>query len=53
MFLFCWLFIEEIVVKILDVELLEVVICLEGMRNSKVIFVIEEKEFFYDIYFLM
>ena len=51
--LFCRPFTEETAAKILDVEPSEAAIRLEGMRNSKVISVTEEKELFYDIHPLM
>ena len=51
--LFCRPFTEETAAKILDVEPSEAAIRLEGMRNSKVISVTEEKEHLYDIHPLM
>ncbi|XP_044170022.1 uncharacterized protein LOC122954060 [Acropora millepora] len=51
--LFCRPFTVETAAKILDVESSEAAIRLEGMRNSQVITVTEDKELHYDIHPLM
>ena len=51
--LFCRPFTVETAAKILDVDASEAAIRLEGMRNSQVITVTEDKELHYDIHPLM
>ena len=51
--LFCRPFTVETAAKILDVDSSEAAIRLEGLRNSKVITVTEDKELHYDIHPLM
>ena len=51
--LFCRPFTVETAAKILDVESSEAAIRLEGLRNSKMITVTEDKELHYDIHPLM